>query len=200
MLNKSTYNRDELYKHRITIYTEANPNPNSMKFVLSVMLLQEGQRDYPNRELASESPLAQALFDEFDFVERVFISKNFLTVTKNTDREWIELSPQMREFLKAYFESEMPVFNETMPQSEVLLNNDTETVKKIKSILEDYVKPAVEQDGGAIVYENFDAATGVLKLQLQGSCSGCPSSTVTLKSGIQALFQRMMPEVKEVIA
>ena len=200
MLSKSNYNRDELYKHRITIYTEANPNPNSMKFVLSVVLMQDGHKDYTSVENAQECPLAVALFEEFKFAERVFISKNFITLTKNTEGDWTEINIQVREFLKNYFDAEKPVFVEDMPQTEVVLNNDSESVKRIKMILEEYVKPAVEQDGGAIVFDSFDPETGVLKLQLQGSCSGCPSSTITLKSGIQALFQRMMPEVKEVIA
>jgi Fe-S cluster biogenesis protein NfuA len=200
MLGKSNYNRDELYKHRINIYTEANPNPNSMKFVLSVVLAEGTHRDYPTRESAEECPLAQAIFDEFSFAERVFISKNFITLTKNDAREWSELNTLVREFLKNYFEAEKPVFAGDMPSIEVTKNEDSETVKRIKKILEDYVKPAVEQDGGAIIFDNFDAAAGVLKLQLQGSCSGCPSSNITLKAGIQALFQRMMPEVKQVVA
>jgi Fe-S cluster biogenesis protein NfuA len=200
MLKKTEYNHDELYKQRITVYTEANPNPNSMKFVMSIVLIGDGQKDYASKEIASESPLAVAIFEAFDYVERVFITKNFITLTKNNSVEWGEVNAIIREFIKNYFEAEKPLFIEDLPQTEVILNNDSETVKRIKMILEEYVKPAVEQDGGAIIYKNFDFQTGILKLEMQGSCSGCPSSTVTLKSGIQALFQRMMPEVKEVVA
>lgn len=184
----------------VHIYVEENPNPNSMKFVLSFMLMADGiAKDYASVEETHDSPLAAALFNEFDFVERVFLSKNFITITKTNNVEWVEINSILRTFLKNYFEAQKPVFSEDLPDSKVELN-DNPTVARIKDILDQYIRPAVEMDGGAISYAEFDAETGKLSVLLQGSCSGCPSSSITLKAGIQNLFQRMMPEVKEVVA
>ncbi|MDW7695659.1 NifU family protein [Flammeovirgaceae bacterium SG7u.111] len=184
----------------ITIYTEANPNPASMKFMLNFMLIENGEsKDFPTPESAASSPLAQELF-EYDFVTRVFYMSSFITVTKSEDKDWPEIIPILKKHIKEYFEAEKPVFTEAQPEVIVEANNDSEAVKKIKGILDEYIKPAVEMDGGAIQFHSYDEITGVLKVHLQGSCSGCPSSTVTLKAGIQNLVQRMVPSVTEVIA
>ncbi len=199
-MSQIKYNQDELYKYAINIYTEANPNPNSMKFMLSIMLIGNGDSfDFPTVESAKTSPLAQALFG-FDYVERVFFMGNFITITKNSDKEWMEVIPELKAFLKSYFEEQKPVFDESQPEQQVIINQDSEAVKKIKGILDEYIKPAVEMDGGAIQFHSFDEATGLVKVLLQGSCSGCPSSTVTLKAGIETMLKRMVPQVKEVIA
>ncbi|WP_027002332.1 NifU family protein [Hugenholtzia roseola] len=184
----------------VHIYVEENPNPNSLKFVLSFFIVPEDVvKDYENPTQAEESPLAVALFEQFGFVKRVFYAKNFITLTKDADTVWTEVLAQVRQFLKEYFEAQKPVFIEEMPEMEIQIQEDP-TIRRIKDILDQYIKPAVEMDGGAIVFSDFDAAAGVLKVRLQGSCSGCPSSMITLKAGIQNLFQRMMPEVKEVVA
>lgn len=183
----------------VNIYMEANPNPNSMKFVVNFMLLQEGiSFDYPDKEAAKASPLAQELF-ELPNVERVFYMSNFVTVTKSEQVEWPEVQDSIREVIKSYLEAEKPLILEELDKDPLFDENDSEVVKKIKGILDEYIRPAVEQDGGAIGFSSFEE--GVVKVNLQGSCSGCPASTVTLKSGIENLLKRMLPnDVKEVVA
>jgi len=182
----------------IHIYLESNPNPNSLKFVVNEMLVPEGMSfDFPDAESASLSPLAQELFT-YPFVDRVFFASNFVTVTKKNDVEWLEVQNTIKSHIKKFLEDGRFIIemndNATAPVEE-----ETETIKKIKTILEEYIRPAVEQDGGAITYHSFN--NGVVKVKLQGSCSGCPSSMVTLKAGIENLFTRMMPgEVQAVEA
>lgn len=181
------------------IYMEANPNPNSMKFVVNYMLLQDGiSFDYPNKESADQSPLAQQLFD-LPAVERVFYMSNFVTITKAENVEWLEIQDELRAVIKEYLENEKPLILEELDKDPLFDENDSEVVKKIKGILDEYIRPAVEQDGGAIGFSSF--VDGIVKVNLQGSCSGCPASAVTLKSGIENLLKRMLPnDVKEVVA
>lgn len=181
----------------INIYMEANPNPNSLKFVANMMLTEEGQSfDFPDKQSAKDAPLALELFD-YDYVDRVFYMSNFVTVTKKDDVIWEEVREELKQHIKSYLESGKPILNKVVEEP-LFDENDSETVKKIKGILDEYVKPAVEGDGGAISFHSFN--DGVVKVLLQGSCSGCPSSTVTLKSGIENLLKRMLPEVKAVEA
>lgn len=185
-------------KRPVHIYMEANPNPNSLKFVVNFMLADEGLSfDYPDQESTENSPLAKELFN-FAAVERVFIASNFVTVTKKENIEWPEIQDFVRDHIKKYLETGKAAVNAIFEKDPLFDENDSETVKKIKGILDEYIRPAVEQDGGAIVFHSFQ--DGVVKVLLQGSCSGCPSSTITLKAGIQNLLTRMLPEVKEVQA
>lgn len=182
----------------IHIYLESNPNPNSLKFVVNEMLIPEGlSYDFPNAESAGNAPLAQELF-EYPFVDRVFYASNFVTVTKKGDVEWLEIQNTIKNHIQKFLE--MGKFIIDVKEEESLsAEEETEVVKKIKTILDEYIRPAVEQDGGAITYHSFN--NGIVKVKLQGSCSGCPSSMVTLKAGIENLFQRMMPgEVNSVEA
>lgn len=182
----------------VHLYMEANPNPNSLKFVANFMLADEGVSfDYPDLESAGNSQLAQELFN-FAAVERVFIASNFVTVTKAGDVEWAEIQTIIRDHIRQFLESGQPAMKADFDKDPLFDENDSEIVKKIKGILDEYIRPAVEQDGGAIVFHSFQ--DGIVKVLLQGSCSGCPSSTVTLKAGIQNLLTRMLPEVKEVQA
>ncbi|WP_400193605.1 NifU family protein [Hymenobacter sp. B81] len=191
----------------VSIYAEASPNPESMKFVLNAQLVSEGVSvDYPSAAEASNSPLAQELF-KFDYVGRVFIAANFVTVTKTTDHAWTQLIPELRTFLKSYVESGGPIFlvdpaaeqrSAQQAASEGHSAEDQETAQKIIDLLDNYVRPAVEQDGGNITFKSY--REGVVTVNLQGSCSGCPSATVTLKSGIENLLKRMVPQVTEVVA
>jgi len=182
----------------VHIYMESNPNPNSLKFVANFMLAEEGLSfDYPNQESTDNSPLAFELFN-FAAVERVFIASNFVTVTKNGDAEWLEIQDIIRNHIKDYLEAGKSAVKIMFDKDPLFDENDSEVVKKIKGILDEYIRPAVEQDGGAIVFHSFQE--GIVKVLLQGSCSGCPSSTVTLKAGIENLLTRMLPEVKEVQA
>lgn len=185
-------------KRPVHIYMEANPNPNSLKFVVNFMLTDEGiSFDYPDQASTDNSPLAHELLN-FSAVERVFITSNFVTVTKKSTIEWPEIQDFIREHIKKYLESGKAAVQVSFDKDPLFDENDSETVKKIKGILDEYIRPAVEQDGGAIVFHSFH--DGVVKVLLQGSCSGCPSSTVTLKAGIQNLLTRMVPEVSEVQA
>lgn len=174
----------------IRIYLESNPNPNSMKFVVSEMLVPPGMSfDFPDPASTREAPLAQELF-MYPFVDRVFYMSNFITVTKKADVEWLEIQNTIKDHIKTFLEAGRLILDAKTADSES--GEETEAVKKIKSILDEYIRPAVEQDGGAISFHSFENKT--VKVILQGSCSGCPSSTVTLKSGIENLFKRMMPE------
>lgn len=185
----------------VSIYTEMTPNPETMKFVANKLLYPGKSIDFPEVKDAAPSPLAQELF-VFPFVKGVFIASNFVTLTKTADTLWEEVIPNIRQFLKEYLEAGKPVVHEELVQvSETtgsFSENDTDVVKRIKEMLENYVKPAVEMDGGAISFVDYQE--GTVKLMLQGSCSGCPSSMITLKSGIEGMMKRMIPEVKEVVA
>ncbi len=181
----------------IHIYLESNPNPNSLKFVVNEMMVPEGMSfDFPSPAEAEDAPLAQELF-MYPFVERVFYMSNFVTVTKKEDVEWIEIQDTLKNHIRTFLESGKLILDkkeEVVPQQE-----ETETIKKIKTILDEYIRPAVEQDGGAITFHSYTNKR--VTVTLQGSCSGCPSSTITLKAGIENLFKKMMPdEVEEVEA
>lgn len=186
----------------VNLYTESNPNPNSMKFVLNYLLVPENTSfDYPDAASAADSPLASSLFGSFSYVKRVFFMNNFLTVTKSEEVSWEDILAELKMFIREYMEADKPVFTtgkidrmKHEPESE----GDSETVQKIKHLLDEYVRPAVESDGGAINFHSYNE--GVVKVLLQGSCSGCPSSTLTLKAGIENLLKRMIPEVQEVVA
>lgn len=187
----------------ISIYTEMTPNPETMKFVANKLLYPGKSIDFQEIQAAKPSPLATELFG-FPFIKAVFIASNFVTLTKNTDTEWSDVIPTIRQFLKEYLEEGKPVINEEdvaalkAESSNEVTADDDDIVKRIKELLENYVKPAVEMDGGAIQFRSYNE--GVVNLMLQGSCSGCPSSMITLKAGIEGMMKRMIPEVKEVVA
>jgi Fe-S cluster biogenesis protein NfuA len=185
----------------VSIYTEMTPNPETMKFVANKLLYPGKSIDFPEESVAAPSPLAKELF-AFPFIKSVFIASNFVTLTKTPDTNWDDVIPSVREFLKEYLEEGKVVINEDQivvkKETYVISENDEDVVGRIKELLENYVKPAVEMDGGAISFKGFD--NGTVTLMLQGSCSGCPSSMITLKSGIEGMMKRMIPEVKEVVA
>jgi len=178
----------------ILVYTETTPNPATMKFIVNKLLI-NGSADFATKESAEKSPFAKELY-KFSFVNGVFFASNFVTVTKFENDNWDDLLPILKEFVKGAVESELKVQEEEQAEAGNFEGTDTEV--KIQQILHDYVRPAVEQDGGAISYKSFDA--GVVTVELRGSCSGCPSSVVTLKSGIENLLKRMVPEVTEVVS
>ncbi len=189
----------------ISIYTEMTPNPETMKFVANKLLYPGKSIDFPDETSAAPSPLAKELF-AFPFIKSVFIASNFVTLTKTSDtEEWQDVIPNVKLFLKEYLENGGVVINEeeiinTRKQdaSNTVQADDDDVVKRIKELLENYVKPAVEMDGGAIQFKSY--YDGVVNLALQGSCSGCPSSMITLKAGIEGMMKRMIPEVQEVVA
>ena len=195
-------------KSPVMLYTEQTPNPESLKFVTNRMLY-KGTADFREEELAQEwSPLATELF-QMPFVKGVYICNNFVTVTKEFNYDWADVMLKVKEFLKNYisedkmlikdgFEEAMAKIEEERGASYNYDENEAEIVKKIKDMIETYVKPAVEMDGGNIEFKSWDKGTVILVMQ--GACSGCPSSTVTLKAGIEGMLKRMIPEVKEVVA
>lgn len=188
----------------ISIYTEMTPNPETMKFVANKLLYPGKSIDFPDEKSSKPSPLAQALFS-FPFIRSVFIASNFVTLTKTTETDdWQDMIPTIKQFLKDYLEEGKVVVNDDevikikAESSNEINADDNDVVKRIKELLENYVKPAVEMDGGAIQFKSFE--NGRVNLMLQGSCSGCPSSMITLKAGIEGMMKRMIPEVKEVTA
>jgi Fe-S cluster biogenesis protein NfuA len=188
-------------KKVVNVYAESTPNPASMKFVLNSYILEEGSVEYTSKDQTKECPLATQLFS-FSGITGVFIAANFITVSKDTAVEWYEIIPIIREFIKSYIEGGKPVFTGEVgkvadPTIE-RTHSGSAIETKIIETLEEYVKPAVEQDGGAIHFKSFD--NGIVTLILKGACSGCPSSAVTLKNGIENLLKQMVPEVKEVVA
>ncbi len=188
----------------ISIYTEMTPNPETMKFVANKLLYPGKSIDFQDESTAGPSPLAKEIFS-FPFIKSVFIASNFVTLTKTNDTEdWQDVIPTIKQFLKDYLENGGVVVNEEdvakhkHEATNVVGADDDDVVKRVKELLENYVKPAVEMDGGAIQFRSYN--DGVVNLMLQGSCSGCPSSMVTLKAGIEGMMKRMIPEVKEVVA
>lgn len=186
----------ESQKPYITVYAEETPNPDTMKFVFNFMILPDDAVDFPSREKAQVSPLAKSLF-EFSFVNGVFIMNNFVTITRVVGTEWHEVIPIVKEFLMSYVEAEEPIVANHTPASKYE-GADSIVVAQIIDVLDTYIKPAVESDGGMISFKSFD--NGVVTVEMKGSCSGCPSSTVTLKRGIEGMLTKMIPEVTEVIA
>ena len=194
-------------KSPVLIYTEQTPNPESLKFVTNKMLY-SGTADFRTRELADEySPLAAALFD-LPYVKSVYICNNFITLTKEMNYDWEDLMIRTKDFIKGYIMEEKPIIldgfadamaaEEEKRMSEISYNEDEEEmVKRIRELIDTYVKPAVEMDGGNIEFISYHE--GIVTLGMQGACSGCPSSTVTLKSGIEAMLKRMVPQVREVV-
>ena len=196
----------------VVVYAESTPNPASMKFVANHMLIAEGATaQYLSATESLKAPLPAKLF-QFPFVKGVFISANYITVTKSDIVSWDDITLELRELLRDYLSKGLPVINE-LPTREVATDSSFQTTTsvftehaapqtdaetKIIEVLEQYVRPAVEQDGGLITFESF--VDGIVTVQLKGSCSGCPSSTITLKAGIEALLKRMVPDVKEVVA
>jgi len=186
----------EVAKIPVVVYTESSPNPNSLKFVSNKTLLPEGaSADFPDAESAHNCPIAVDLF-KFSFVRRVFISSNFVTVTKDESSDWNDLVPMLKPFVKGWLEEGKPLFREEFKKEN--MEGLSEIAQKIQVVLDEYIRPAVESDGGNITFHSFE--NGIVKVLLQGSCSGCPSSTLTLKSGIENLLTRLIPEVKSVVA
>lgn len=190
------------------IETETTPNPASLKFLPGRTVMPAGTREFPSPEAAEASPLAQAIFDTGEVVN-VFFGADFVTVTAAPGADWSALKPQVVTTLLDHFISEAPLFaggsanGISVPPEETELvvedrEEDAEVIATIHELLETRVRPAVAGDGGDIAYRGF--ADGVVYLTLQGACAGCPSSTATLKHGIESLLKHYVPEVTEVRA
>jgi len=192
-----------------SIYAESTPNPAVLKFVANHRLAVEGAlHEFKNIDDTADSPLAMKLF-HFPFVRGVFISDNYVSITKYDLVEWIEVQHELRDFIRTFIEDGETVIDIEMYEAaraetaangvepEIVPQEGIET--RIVEILDEYVRPAVAQDGGNIAFESY--RDGVVKVQLQGACNGCPSSTMTLKSGIENILKQMLPgQIREVVA
>ncbi len=185
------------------IQTESTPNPATLKFLPGRDVMGPGAvADFPDRGSAGRSPLAEALFG-IPEVSRVFFGADFISVTK-TDGDWRHLKPAILGAIMEHFTRELPVMAAATADEDekvaAVSGEDTEIVEQIKELIETRVRPAVAGDGGDIIFKGFDGAAGTVFLELRGSCAGCPSSTMTLKNGIENMLRHFIPEVNAVEA
>ena len=193
-----TPDENKTKKQPITVYGETTPNPSALKFVVSRMLTKNAV-EYKNIDQTGSSPLAKELF-KFPYVKEVFIDENYISVTKYEINEWQEITLEIRSFIKQYIENGGTVFDENFIQAATAEENTKAqsfdnldvTSQQIINILEEYVKPAVQADGGNIAFDSYNESDKTVKVILQGACSGCPSSTFTLKSGIENMLKSML--------
>ncbi|MBF0598196.1 NifU family protein [Faecalibacter rhinopitheci] len=189
-------------KQPFTVYAEMTPNPSVMKFCANVMLVPE-IIEIKSKEKAAGVPLAVALYKEYPFIEEIFFTENYISLTKNDTEEWDLWTMDVRSFILNYLQAGGIVFDEfyeftTEAPEEVVIKakeDFTDVETQIKAILDEFVQPAVANDGGNIELIEFVEETRTAKMLLQGACSGCPSSTATLKNGIEGLLKQMMPDV-----
>ena len=179
-----------------TVYAESTPNPNVMKFVVNKKIVR-GVYEFKNVGEAKNAPIAKSLFT-FPFVKEVFLDFNFISVTQKSESNWEENTMDVREFIRSYIQDDNILIHEDLveqssDQLEVDLDNIDDVSKEIINIIEKHVKPAVTADGGNIVFQSYDQESKNVNVILQGACSGCPSSTVTLKSGIENMLKEMLP-------
>ncbi len=195
-------------KKAIEVYAEVTPNPSVMKFGTNKSLTTTDVECKNIDEANTTSPLAQELF-HFPFVKEVFISENYVSITKFDMVEWNEIHPELRSFIRVYLQENKTIIKE-LPKTEAVTNDNTpetttenldEISAKIVSILDEYIKPAVASDGGNIAFRSYDKESKIVSVILQGACSGCPSSTITLKNGIETMLKDMLPnQINEVVA
>lgn len=192
-------------KDAVEVYAEVTPNPAVMKFGTNKALTQTDVEFKNIEEASKSSPLAQALFS-FPFVKEIFISENYISITKYDMIDWNEVYQEVRTFIRSYIQEGKKIISELPKQQttqnvEVPKENLTDTETKIVDILDEYIKPAVASDGGNIAFQSYDADSKRVSVILQGACSGCPSSTVTLKNGIETMLKEMLPnQINEVVA
>jgi NFU1 iron-sulfur cluster scaffold homolog, mitochondrial len=186
------------------IQTESTPNPRTLKFLPGRDVLGQGSREFAGADSADSSPLAQALF-AIDGVERVYLGSDFLTITKSEGIEWPHLKPHVLAAIMDHFTSGRPVLgdasapaDETDEADIVYEGEAADIVKELKEIIDARVRPAVARDGGDITFHSWDHEQGVVRLNMRGSCAGCPSSTITLKQGIENMLRHYVPEVNRV--
>ena len=181
-------NIKEKKNNPISIYTESTPNPAVLKFV-SNKLIVENNLEFNNIDEAQNMEFAKKLFG-FSYVKNVFLSKNFVSITKYEIKNWDEIVQELRSFIKNYLENNK--IHETLVKKEKVDVKLDDTSEKIISILDEYIKPAVSSDGGNILFDSYDSEKKLVKVILQGACSGCPSSTITLKNGIENMLKEML--------
>jgi Fe-S cluster biogenesis protein NfuA len=197
-----TIEEDKTKKQPITVYGETTPNPAALKFIVSRMLTKNAI-EFKNIDQTAPSPLAKELF-KFSYVKEVFIDENYISVTKYEVNDWEEITLELRSFIKQYIENGGIVIDDSVivakESQEKSKNEDFDkldvTSQQIINILEEYVKPAVAADGGNIIFDSYNEKDKIVKVILQGACSGCPSSTFTLKSGIENMLKSMLNDEK----
>jgi len=189
----------------VEVYAESTPNPSVLKFVANKNLV-ETDFEFKNKEEAKNSPLALNLFD-FTYVKEVFISENYVSVSKAEAIDWGEITVELRSFIREYIANGGKIINENYKQEKNSQTAASETAnlddvsKQVIDLLDQYVKPAVAADGGNIAFQSYDATTQTVNVILQGACSGCPSSTVTLKNGIENMLKQLIPgKISQVVA
>jgi len=176
------------------IQTENTPNPATLKFIPDgQVVLEKGTAEFKSQKQAvTKSPLALQLF-EISGIEGIFFGSDFITVTKSSDAEWTKIKAEILATIMDFYVSGKPIMFEQKSEDSVTNDEDSDIVKQIKELIEIKVRPAVAMDGGDIIFHSFE--DGIVKLQLKGSCSGCPSSTITLKNGIENMLKHYVPEV-----
>jgi len=179
------------------IQTQDTPNPATLKFIPGVPVMDSGTADYPAADSATNSPLARRLF-QIDGIKGVFLGGDFVAVTKEDSLDWFALKPSILAGIMEHYASGMPVVEMADAGADAADEDDDEIVTQIKQLLDTRVRPAVAMDGGDIVFQGFD--DGVVTLQMRGACQGCPSSTATLKMGIENMLRHYIPDVREVRA
>lgn len=196
-------NTETSKKIAVTVYAESTPNPAVLKFVANKKLVTSGH-EFKNIDEAKEAPLAQKLF-HFPFVKEVYIDENYISISKYDMADWNDITQEIREFLRSYLEQGKEILsaNATVTKSEVEKQADIDfeklddVSKDIINIIEEYIKPAVASDGGNILFDSYDPQSRAVKVVLQGACSGCPSSTFTLKNGIENMLKEMLKDKVE---
>ncbi len=184
---------------KVKIHTEGTPNPNALKFVLDKVIMESGSANFPDKNSGSDSPFAQKFFENTS-VKEVFFGRDFITISKTQESSWDDIYDPLLKIINNHFESGEPIILKSdgrgMPWHASTGSNEIE--QKIHEILDSQIRPAVASDGGDVIFDSY--ADGVLKLHLQGSCSSCPSSIMTLKVGIESMLKKSIPEIKEVIS
>ncbi|MDR6844125.1 NifU family protein [Flavobacterium granuli] len=195
-----TIDENKTKKQPITVYGESTPNPAALKFVVNKMITKNAI-EFKNIDQSAPSPLATELF-KFPYVKEIFIDENYISVTKYDINEWQDITMELRTFIKQFIENGGTVLDENLIQNIVKdektkdesFDSLDETSQKIINILEEYVKPAVAADGGNILFDSYDETSKTVKVIMQGACNGCPSSTFTLKSGIENMLKSMLSD------
>lgn len=184
-------------KSPITIYAESTPNPSAMKFVANKKLVNQSI-SFKHIDEAIDAPLVKKLFN-FPFVKEIFLDENYISISKYDETVWDDIVMELRDFIKSYLEQEKAILGISFSGNNIENNpknfskNLNETEQEIVNILEEYVKPAVASDGGNIIFDSYEDKEKLVKVLLQGACSGCPSSTLTLKNGIENILKEMLP-------
>lgn len=177
------------------IQTETTPNPATLKFIPGEVVMKQGVANFPSKDHAEKSPLAQVLF-QINGVEALYFGSDFISVTKSANMTWDVLKTELLTTIMEHYVAGRPIMLESGQEVVTSGAEDSDLIKQIKEIIETRVRPAVAQDGGDIIFHSFE--DGIVKLEMHGSCSGCPSSTVTLKNGIENMLKHYVPEVESV--